>query len=176
MTENIADSPVDWNDVDYEGISEFLEKKGSVDFLAYLDGYGYRFEEIDNDLNLSRGYINDRRDEALNLDLIYPSQQDRDGTIRRVWALSPLGMVLVHKMRLNGLRSIQERLISLRNEYDDLKDEFIDWSDDPTDIEDFVEEVAKEAETRKKGSTFSFGLKSSLDPAHGLLDDTDRDE
>ncbi|MFD1642686.1 hypothetical protein [Halohasta litorea] len=160
MDGNITDSPVDWDNVDYEGISEFIKEKGAVELLAFLDGFGYRFEEIDDALDISRGYINDRRDEALNLDLIYPTQEDRDGTIRRVWALSPLGMIIVYRMRINGVRQIHDELVSVRKNFQEKKDEFLDWSGKPENIEDFADEIIENKDV-EKGSEFSVDLKVS---------------
>lgn len=160
MDGNISDSPVDWSNIDYEGISEFIEEKGAVELLAFLDGFGYRFEEIDEALDISRGYINKRRDEALNLDLIYPTQEEREGAIRRVWALSPLGMMIVYRMRINGVRQIHDELVNVRKEYQEHKDEFIDWSQSPENIKDFTNEIINEKDV-EKGTEFSIDLKMS---------------
>jgi len=62
----------------------FFEKKGAVELISLLDGEGYRFDEIDDLLDVSRGYLNDRRDEAVHLRLIVPDQAYRDDSVRRV--------------------------------------------------------------------------------------------
>ena len=141
MDDHLSDSPVDWENIDYEGISEFMEKKGAVELLAFVDEHGYRFDEIDFALNLSRGYINKRKDEALNLDLIYPSQREREGEIRRIWALTQLGMIIGYKMGIKGVRRELSNLLSVRREYESSKDKFLEWSEEPENIEETVNEI-----------------------------------
>ena len=152
MGDPIPDSPVDWDNIDHEGISEFIGKKGSVELLAFLDQYGYRFEEIDYALNLSRGYINKRKDEALSLDLIYPSQREREGSFQRIWVLTPLGMIVAYKMGEYQVRQALRNLLAKRREYENQKSEFLDWSEDSDNIEQFVDEATDEE-----------GVKDSLD-------------
>ena len=141
MADDIRDPSVDWDTVDYEAISDFLKKKGAVELLTFLDGFGYRFDEIDEALNVSRGYINDRRDEALHLDLIYPDREDRDGSIRRVWALTPLGLCIGYQMKHTGVSESHYRLVSAREEYNKNKHEFLEWSENPENIQKTIEEV-----------------------------------
>jgi hypothetical protein len=147
MADDIRDPSVDWDNIDHVAISEFLRKKGAVELLALLDGIGFRFDEIDKALNISRGYINDRRDEALNLDLIYPDREERDGSIRRVWALTPLGLCVSYLMRHIGVPQSHDRLRSARTEYNEKKDEFMRWADNPKQIERTTEEMK---ETKKR--------------------------
>lgn len=152
MDDPIPESPVDWDNIDHDGISEFIGKKGSIELLSLLDQYGYRFEEIDLALNLSRGYINKRKDEALSLDLIYPSQREREGSFQRIWILTPLGMIIAHRMNEYRVRQAHRNLLDKRREYEKQKNEFLDWSEDSENIEQFVDKTTDEE-----------GMKDNLD-------------
>lgn len=172
MDENISDSPVDWDDIDYEGISEFFEQKGAVELMAYLDGYGDRFEELDNNLNVSRGYINNLKDEAFALDLIYPTPSDRDGTIRQVWALTPLGMIFAHTMVESGMRKKYAELLSVQAEFEKKKENFLEWSDDSDNLKQYVSEVVEDKNV-ERGSNLADDLKLvTRRPDHSPSDST----
>jgi len=88
MPDDVRDTAPDIAEIDYEEVSEFFDEKGAVELIALLDGEGYRFDEIDELLDVSRGYLNDRRDEAVHLGLIVPDQAYRDDSVRRVWTLT----------------------------------------------------------------------------------------
>ena len=143
MADDIRDPSVDWDNVDYEKISEFLDEKGAVELLAFLDTLGYRFDEIDSALDVSRGYINNRRDEALNLDLIYPDQETRDGSVRRVWALTPLGLCVSHQLTHFDVTEAHDTLISDRDRYNRKKARFLQWAHNPENIENLAEKTKK---------------------------------
>lgn len=143
MPDDIRDPSVDWDNVDYVAISDFFERKGAVELIAFLDGIGFRFDEIDNALDVSRGYINDRRDEALNLNLIYPDRDTRDGSIRRVWALTPLGLCIKHQLKHFSVVESHSRLISDREQYNRKKNRFRQWAHDPENIKTTAENLKK---------------------------------
>jgi len=143
MADDIRDPTIDWDNVDYEAISDFLDNKGAVELLAFLDAFGYRFDEIDNALDVSRGYINSRKDEALNLNLIYPDQEERDGSVRRVWSLTPLGLCVAHQMEHFDVTESHGRLISARDSYNKKKSRFLQWAIDPENVENLTEKIRK---------------------------------
>jgi len=146
MPDDVRDTKPNLEDVDYDEISGFLEKKGAVELISLLDSEGYRFDEIDDLLDVSRGYLNDRRDEAMNLNLIVPDQAYRDDSVRRVWVLTALGHYLRQRMRHSGVTESHERLITARREYEDRKSEFLSWAEDPESIEAYAEEKWREIE------------------------------
>ncbi|MGQ3330935.1 hypothetical protein [Halorubrum sp. FL23] len=141
MPDDIRDTAPNLEDVDYDELSEFFEKKGAVELISLLDGEGYRFDEIDDLLDVSRGYLNDRRDEAVHLRLIVPDQAYRDDSVRRVWTLTTLGHYLRQRMRHLGVTESHERLITARREYEDRKGDFLEWVDDPESIEAYAEDL-----------------------------------
>jgi len=141
MPDDIPDTAPNLEDVNYDELSGFFEKKGAVELISLLDGEGYRFDEIDDLLDVSRGYLNDRRDEAVHLRLIVPDQAYRDDSVRRVWTLTTLGHYLRQRMRHLGVTESHERLITARREYEDRKGDFLDWVDDPESIEAYAEDM-----------------------------------
>jgi len=54
MPDDIPDTAPALEDVNYDELSEFFEKKGAVELISLLDGEGYRFDEIDDLLDVSR--------------------------------------------------------------------------------------------------------------------------
>lgn len=141
MPDDIRDTAPDIEEIDYEEVSEYFDKTGAVELLSLLDGEGYRFDEIDDLLDVSRGYLNDRRDEAVHLGLIVPDQAYRDDSVRRVWTLTAMGHYLRQRMRHVGVTESHERLITARREYEDRKNDFLEWVDDPESIEAYAEEM-----------------------------------
>ncbi|MGQ3331287.1 hypothetical protein [Halorubrum sp. FL23] len=141
MPDDIRDTAPNLEDVDYDELSEFFEKKGAVELISLLDDEGYRFDEIDDLLDVSRGYLNDRRDEAVHLRLIVPDQAYRDDSVRRVWTLTALGHYLRQRMRHLGVTDSHERLITARHEYEDRKRDFLEWVDDPKSIEAYAKDM-----------------------------------
>jgi len=96
--------------------------------------------EIDDLLDVSRGYLNDRRDEAVHLRLIVPDQAYRDDSVRRVdsYNVGPLPPTADAPSRVT---ESHERLITARREYEDRKGDFLDWVDDPESIEAYAEDM-----------------------------------
>lgn len=141
---------VDWDNVEYDDLTDFLQEPGAVEFLAYLDGFGKTFNEIDADLDVSRSYLNDRRDEALRLDLIYPSQDERNGKIHRVWALSPLGLCIAFQMASFNVRQKHEKLLSARKEFNEAKEELVNWSKDTATMKHEIEDYKNRKENIPK--------------------------
>lgn len=145
---------VDWKNVEYDDLIDFLREPGAIELLAYLDGFGKTFDETDAALDISRSYLNDRRNEALRLDLIYPTQKEIDGKLRRVWALSPLGLCLALQMASFNVQQKHEKLLSARNEYNEAKKELLKWSDDIATVKNDIEEYKH----RKEGFPKDFKL------------------
>lgn len=143
MVDDIRDPSVDWDAIDYGEISDFLDNKGAVELLAFLDTLGYRFDEIDSALDVSRGYINKRKDEALNLSLIYPDQETRDGSVCRVWALTPLGSYIADQLEHFDVTDAHNTLISDRDRYNKKKSRFLQWAHNPENIEKMAEKAKK---------------------------------
>lgn len=139
MSDDVRDTSPDFAEIDYEDVSDFFNEKGAVELISLLDGEGYRFDEIDELLDISRGYLNDRRDEAVHLGLIVPDQAYREDSVRRVWTLTALGHYLRQRMRHLGVTESHERLINARREYEERKTASRDWVDDPETIEEYTE-------------------------------------
>lgn len=150
MPDDVRDTAPGLAEIDYEEVSEFFDEKGGVELIALLDGEGYRFDEIDELLDVSRGYLNDRRDEAVHLGLIVPDQAYRDDSVRRVWTLTALGHYLRQRMRHLGVTESHERLITARREYRDRKATFREWVDDPESIEEYTEAMWADEQVHPK--------------------------
>ncbi|WP_255190799.1 hypothetical protein [Natronobeatus ordinarius] len=138
MPDDVRDTSPDFDEIDYTELSDFFDRKGAVELISLLNSEGYRFDEIDDLLDVSRGYLNDRRDEAVHLGLIVPDQAYRDDTLRRVWTLTALGHYIRQRMRHLGLTESHERLVNARREYTDRKEEFLEWVDDPDEIQEYT--------------------------------------
>jgi len=139
MPDDIPDTAPNLEDVNYDELSEFFEKKGAVELIS-SDGEGYRFDEIDDLLDVSRGYLNDRRDEAVHLRLIVPDQAYRDDSVRRVDSTT-LGQYLRQRMRHLGVTESHERLITARREYEDRKGDFLTGLMIQSQLEAYAEDM-----------------------------------
>jgi DNA-binding HxlR family transcriptional regulator len=128
----------DIENIDYEEIAEFFHRKGAIELISLLDSDGHRFDEIDDLLDISRGYLNDRRDEALSLGLVEPDQEVRGDSVRRIWVLTELGSDFKEKLEQLSIIKHHKRLIERRKEYNKMKDEFLQWAEDPDDLEEFI--------------------------------------
>jgi len=136
-----------FSNVDSEDIVEFLNEKGAVEVVSIVDSTGYRLGELDDALDVSRSYINQRATEALGLDLF--KEGVRDGT--KVYKQAVLGEALRDYMRSAGLIRKHEELRTTRKQYLEIKSEFEEWADDSENIEGRLEEkrdalIAKQAD------------------------------
>lgn len=110
---------------DYEEILDFLDKKGAVEMLCLIEQEPKRFDEIVDALNVSRATVNERRLQALNLDLIEPIEMKVDGSLRRGYNLTGVGSVLGLILKEKGVTRQYERLQIVRDEYETAKKEFL---------------------------------------------------
>ncbi len=138
MPHDIEEDLPGFDEIDYSGVSNFLTRTGAVELISLLDRQGYRFDEIDDLLDASRGTLHKRRDEAVGLGLIMPDQALRDGSVRRIFILTTFGEVLRRKMRNIGVTQNHERLRNVRQEYETHKQQFLDWT---TDTEEFEKDI-----------------------------------
>ena len=150
MPDDVRDTAPDLAEIDYEEVSDFFDEKGAVELIALLDGEGYRFDEIDERLDVSRGYLNDRRDEAVHLGLIVPDQAYRDDSVRRVWTRTAIGHYLSQRMRHLGVTDSHERFINARREYQERKAAFREWVADPESIEEYTEAMWADEQVHPK--------------------------
>lgn len=143
MPRDIEQDLPQFDEIDYAEISQFFTRTGAVELISLLDNAGYRFDEIDEELDVSRAVLNERRAEAYGLGLIRPAQTLQDGKVRRVHTLTTIGSQIKRKMRAIGLVQTHERLRGIRKEYGKQKEEFRDWVDDPGELQHDVEESLK---------------------------------
>lgn len=129
-----------FDEIDYDEISGFFTRTGAVELISLLDYTGYRFDEIDEMLDCSRGTLHKRRNEAVGLGLVDYEQDVRDEGVRRVFILTSLGFEFNTKMKRIGLIQTHERLRAIRDEYYLQKSEFTDWIDDPERLQEDIEE------------------------------------
>jgi len=141
MGDNLNDLTFDPDDIPADEISEFLNKSGSVELIALVDKEGIRFERMDDLLDISRSYLNKRRGEAMGLGLIKPKNVTKDGEIRRVWVLTPLGDYLNRMMERMEVTYAHKDLVRARQEYHERKRTFQDWANDPDNIQDLSQEA-----------------------------------
>lgn len=139
MPRDIEESLPDFNKIDYDEISDFLTRTGAVELISLLDRQGYRFDEIDQLLDASRGTLHKRRDEAVGLGLIMPDQALRDDNVRRVFIPTAIGDGLKWEMRRIGITQSHERLRNVRQEYETHKQQFIDWTEDTNEFKEDLE-------------------------------------
>jgi hypothetical protein len=139
MPGDIHDTSPNFDEIDYEAIAEFFHKKGSVELISVIgDGMeGYRFDELHEVLELSRGYLNKRLQEAQDLRLIIPDQVSRDGSVRRVWVLTSVGVYIYRLMSRTELTYIHSQLIDIRKKYEEKRKSFLEQIDDTESVEEY---------------------------------------
>lgn len=120
---------------DIDGIIEFFDETGAVELISFLDSTGYRFEEIDKELAVSRGILNDRVAEARGLNLVKPAQSVREDQLYRVHQLTFLGEAIQEQMRDIGLTQTHERLRLVMKDFEDEKTTFSEWVANPDVVE-----------------------------------------
>jgi len=126
--------------VDLEEIGDFFQKTGAVELISLLDSTGYRFDEIDDELDVSRGIINKRVGEARGLKLITTGDITIDGKVYRVNKLTFIGEAMRQHMRGIGLVKTHERLRSVLEEFESQHQEFTEWAQDQAMIDKQIEQ------------------------------------
>ena len=58
--------------------------------------------------------------------------------MRRIWVLTELGSDFKEKLEQLGLIKHHKRLIKARKEYNERKDDFLQWAEEPDDLEEFI--------------------------------------
>ena len=123
-----------------EDVRQFLTETGAIELISCLDDNPKRFETLTEQLDYSRSIINERLSEAQGLKLVKRAQQSRGDKLYRVHALTPMGKRISSRMQEIGLSQTHQRLWAIRNEYEQYKEEFEEWVDDPDGLVSKIEE------------------------------------
>lgn len=121
-------------DADYEEIKELLNKKGTVEMVCLLRGEPKRFDEIADEITVSRATLNKRRSQALDAGIIESVEIEVDGSLRRAYKLRGVGLALGLELRRNRIIGQYERLCAAQNEYERAKEEFLEFAEDEEDF------------------------------------------
>lgn len=134
-----SDDPIP--NLDFEKVSEFLDEPGAIELIAFLDNEGHRFDEIDKTLDVSRGYLNDRKGEAIGLNLIEAGIGERDGKQVKVWKITSYGRYIQHQMREIGFQNSHKRFLNALSEFESKKAEFEKLAESPDNIKEKVIDI-----------------------------------
>jgi hypothetical protein len=137
----VTDSNYPKPDLDFEQVSTFLDEPGAVELISFLDNKGERFDVLAKKLDVSRDYLNRRMGEAAGLKLIEAGIDNRDGKQVKVWKITSYGRYIQQQMRELGLQNSHERFVNARVEFENKKDEFDKWAQNPDDIKELVTDI-----------------------------------
>jgi len=116
---------------DYSRVSDFLDKKGAVEMIAFIDTSGKRDFEIKETLRVSDPTVDKRKREAAELGLIYSESTRESGqSFESKFYLTTFGVRLREKMKSTGL--LEEYLLfqRVRQDFNESREEFVEWASD----------------------------------------------
>lgn len=113
--------------VDSDEIAAFLRKRGSIEVLLVISANGATYTEIVEKTKIVDSTVNNRRAEALELNLIAGDSETNKGEVNRFYALTPLGMTVCQQIYSMGLGAVFWKLQELREQYTELSTDLIDW-------------------------------------------------
>lgn len=159
---NSDSNQTSWFDDEYpEDLRQFLLERGAIGYLSFLSQEPRRFVEMKDELAMGDGTLHELHTRALGLGLRDASQRRRDGKLYRVHQLTPMGELVVGRMRDKGVTQRHERLRTVRQEYEQAKGKYIDWVEDDDGylpyVKEYLEMVNPENSTESPDT-------SSLDP------------
>lgn len=130
---------------DLPAIAEFFTEPGAVEVIAMLDPSGYRLNELDDELDVSRPYISERLLLANNHGLVTREKvpDDEPGEIQH--RLTPLGEWVKRYMDQTGLLDTHDALRETRARFQAQKADFTDWVADTEAVKAYLDDQLTDA-------------------------------
>jgi hypothetical protein len=144
MDDSRSDRSSWYRDEYAEDVRDFVLRHGAVEYLSFLSQGPRRFVEMQNELTLGDGTLLTLQTDAEELGLEEIDQQKRDGELYRIHQLSLMGRVVVDQMHGLGVTQRHERLRTIRQEYKQSKEDYLDWAEGPGGLVAYIEEHVEE--------------------------------
>jgi len=109
-------------EADFPEIGAFFLETGAVELVSLLDS--------EDALDVSRGLLSTRLNEARDLKLVEPAHREEDDTPYTVHRLTALGAAIREQMQRTGLVATHDQLRDLLAEFYEQRAEFREWVQD----------------------------------------------